>query len=113
MAVTDCSWLKDNPPAELKNFWDRYDPEMLDNEQKRSIIRKGGYSEIGNFILAESAWWQDYYNPLLKRIEILKKEYAGDSDAQNELDMTLEEIEMYRKYADYYGYVFYVMQKTG
>jgi cyclopropane fatty-acyl-phospholipid synthase-like methyltransferase len=113
MAVTDCSWLKDNPPAELKNFWDRYDPEMLDNEQKRSIIRKSGYSEIGNFILPESAWWQDYYNPLLNRIEILKKEYAGDSDAQNELDMTLEEIEMYRKYADYYGYVFYVMQKTG
>lgn len=112
MAVTDCSWLKDNPPPELKDFWYKYDPEMLDNEQKRSIIRNCGYSEIGHFVLPESSWWQGYYNPLLKRIEILKKDYAGDSDAQNELDMTLEEMEMYRKYAEYYGYVFYVMQKT-
>jgi cyclopropane fatty-acyl-phospholipid synthase-like methyltransferase len=112
MAITDCCWLKDNPPVEVKEFWDKYDPEMLDNEQKRSIIRKSGYSEVGHFILPESAWWQGYYNPVLKRIEILKQEYAGDSDAQDELDMTLEEVEMYRKYAEYYGYVFYIMQKT-
>jgi len=112
MALTDCCWLKDNPPQELRDFWDKYDPEMLDSEEQRRIIRKCGYSEIGHFVLPESDWWQNYYNPLLKRIEILKKDYAGDSEAQSELDMTLEEMEMYRKYAEYYGYVFYVMQRT-
>lgn len=27
------------------------------------------------------------------------------------MDNTVAEIEMYRKYSDYYGYVFYIMKK--
>jgi ubiquinone/menaquinone biosynthesis C-methylase UbiE len=112
MAVTDCCWLKDNPPHELKTFWDKYDPGMANNEENRKRIRDCGYTEIGYFVLPESAWWQDYYNPLLKRIEILRKEYAGNVEALMELDATIEEMEMYRKYPEYYGYEFYLMQKT-
>jgi ubiquinone/menaquinone biosynthesis C-methylase UbiE len=112
MAITDCCWLKDNPPRELKEFWDKYDPNMANDQENRKRITDCGYKEIGHFILPESAWWQDYYKPLLRRIEILKKEYLDDVEALKELNVTIEEIEIYRKYPDYYGYVFYIMQKT-
>lgn len=38
---------------------------------------------------------------------------GGDAEAEGILDLECAEIDLYRKYADYYGYVFFVMKKTG
>ena len=42
---------------------------------------------------------------------MLREKYADNSDAQAELDAVENEIELFRKYSDYYGYMFYVMKK--
>lgn len=112
IAVSECSWLKRNPPEDLKGFWDTAYPGMVSIEENSRIIQDCGYSEMGHFVLPESAWWQDYYDPLIQRVKMLREKYAGDPEAQGELDNELEEIEIYRKYHEYYGYVFYVMQRT-
>ena len=63
------------------------------------------------FVLPESAWWDDYYNSILKRVEPLEAKYKDNPEALEVIEMEKFEIELYRNYADYYGYVFYVMQK--
>jgi hypothetical protein len=40
----------------------------------------------------------------------MKLKYKDDKEAMAFLAVQELEIEMYRKYSDYYGYVFYIMQ---
>jgi ubiquinone/menaquinone biosynthesis C-methylase UbiE len=111
LAVTEVSWLKPEPPPALKNFWDINYPDIKTPEENSRTIRDSGYIETGHFVLPESAWWE-YYNPLLKRISMLRAKYAGNPEVLQELDAEQAEIAMYRKYHDYYGYVFYIMRNV-
>lgn len=113
LAVSELSWLKPNPPEPIKKFWAINYPAITTIKENSRIIREMNYLEIGNFILPESAWWDNYYNPVLQQISMLRVKYAGNSEVLQELDAHQFEIAMYRKYHDYYGYVFHVMQYTG
>ena len=110
LAVTELSWIKAGPPGEVKSYWGKEYPEMKSVEQNRRIIRAAGYAETGHFILPESSWWEPYYRPMQERIDQLRQKYAGDADASGSLDQIEREIEMYRRYPTWYGYVFYLMQ---
>jgi hypothetical protein len=111
VAVTEISWLKNNPPAELKHYWDAYYPGMNTIENNLAIIRDAGYNLIGSFVLPENAWWDDYYNRVKDKIDIMKDKYANDPDALEVIGEEVHEMDMYCQYPDYYGYVFYVMKK--
>ena len=43
------------------------------------------------------------------KVAQLRRKYDGNADVQCVLDIELTETELYRKYSDWYGYVFYVM----
>jgi len=111
VAVTELTWLKAAPPAEAKAFWKEGYPGMQTLAGNLAAIQRAGYREIDHFVLPESAWWQDYYNPMDKRIAMLTEKYQGDAEALTFLRECRGEIEVYRRYSEWYGYVFYVMQK--
>jgi hypothetical protein len=79
-------------------------------EQNLATLRKAGYREAGHFVLPESAWWEDYYTPLEQRIRILAEKYRDNEETLAFLRSSQREIDLYRKYSEWYGYVFYVMQ---
>lgn len=112
MAVTEITWLKDNPPDEVRLFFEREYPAMNDTKGNLNIIRDVGYHIIDYFPLPESAWWDDFYDPLEVRVKELKEKYAKNEEAMEVLKMVDLEIYMYRKYSDYYGYVFYIIQRA-
>jgi SAM-dependent methyltransferase len=110
IAVTELSWIKADPPAEVRSFWRKEYPGMKSMEDNRMIIRAAGYEETGHFVLPESSWWENYYQPMERRLEMLRQKYGGDESVMKPLDDTQKEIEMYRRYSPWYGYVFYLMQ---
>jgi SAM-dependent methyltransferase len=110
IAVTELSWIKENPPAEVKSYWGAGYPGMKGLDDNRRTIREAGYGEVGYFILPESSWWEHYYRPMEKRIGLLRHKYEGDKTVNKHLDENQQEIEMYRRYSAWYGYVFYLMQ---
>jgi len=110
VAVTEISWLADNPPDELRKFWHENYPAMKSIDENLKIIDDLGYSLLGHFTLPESSW-EDYYQPMEKRITGLRVKYAGNKEALKLLDDEQAEIDLYHKHHDAYGYVFYVMQK--
>ena len=112
MAVTEACWLKSSPPQELFNFWKEGYPGILMIEENISITEKCGYSLLEHFTLPEDAWWDGYYNPLQKRIPVLREKYAGNDEALELIDATETEISMYRKYSEWYGYEFFIMKKN-
>ena len=112
LAVTECCWLKPDPPEELRAFWTAY-PGMMNVEAAQAVIDRSGYDLLGDFVLPDAAWWEDYYGPMEARIAALEQKYAGDALALAELAGARVECDLRRRYPDWYGYVFFVMRKAG
>ncbi len=119
VAVTEISWLKPNPPEAACRFWNEAYPAMATVDENlarlsgagKSPKRSGaGYRSLGHFTLPENDWWDNYYHPMSARIEMLRGKYPNNPEAQAVLDAEYAEIELYRQYSDYYGYVFYIGQ---
>lgn len=111
LAVTELSWLKENPPPEVKEFWKSEYPRMKTIKENLKTIKESGYILIKHFTLPKSAWWDNFYIPLEKRIGKLRGKYADNKDALKVLEKEQREIDLYRRYSDYYGYVFYIVKK--
>lgn len=110
LVVSHISWLKPDYPKELKEFWESEYPEIKSVEENRLIIEKLGYKLVNHFVIPKSGWWDNYYTPIQERINELKEKYKGNSKALERLNRTEKEIDMYKKYYEYYGYIFYVIQ---
>ncbi len=109
LAATEVTWTTAEPPGELQRFWAREYPDMQDIESNLTAVGRAGYSLLGHFELPASDWWQDYYTPLEERLARLRRTYAGDPNALAVVELNQQEIDIYRRYSDHYGYVFYVM----
>ena len=107
IAVTEVSWLK-SPPKEAYDFWLSEYPGMQSVETNISLLKSLGYRLIGNFTLPETSWWREYYTPLAERISFLRRVNKDNSIAQEIYDSMEKEIDIYRRYSDAYGYVFYI-----
>jgi SAM-dependent methyltransferase len=112
VVVSELSWLQTVRPVEAVSFWQIGYPGMHAVEENLEIVRAAGFREIGHFALPESGWWQHYYTPLELRLASLRDRYQDDAAANNQLDHVARQIDLYRKYSDSYGYVFYIMQST-
>jgi ubiquinone/menaquinone biosynthesis C-methylase UbiE len=111
IAFTEASWLRDDIPTEIRKFWQKVDPTIRGIEENIRRIEAIGYQFVAQFVLPESDWWNDYYNPILKRLVALREKYKEDAEAFEVLQMADTEIDMFRRYSDYYGYVFYIAEK--
>jgi ubiquinone/menaquinone biosynthesis C-methylase UbiE len=110
LVVSEVSWLKPDAPKELKSFWEECYPAIQDIKGNLEIIRNNEYKIIGCFTLPESAWWNDYYNPLEKKLILFREKYKNNEEALQFAEIEQAEMDLYRKFSDYYGYVFYIMQ---
>jgi hypothetical protein len=104
-------WLRDDPPQELADFWQAAYPAITTIDGNLAMIADAGYHLLGHFTLGEDAWWPEYYGPLEERIATLRAKYADDAAALAQLAEEQSEIDLYRRYKDWYGSVFFVMQR--
>jgi len=65
---------------------------------------------VGFFVLPSESWWANYYTPILVKLPSLKEKYKNNKEKLQHMAYEELEIGMFRKYSDYYGYVFYIMQ---
>ncbi|MCB0731154.1 MAG: methyltransferase domain-containing protein [Ignavibacteriae bacterium] len=111
LAVSEVCWFKYNPPEIVIDFWKSEYPSIRTIQENVDIINKIGLNVICHFSLPKSDWNDNFYNPLNKRIELLKKKYADDKEKQLMLNQTKHEIDLYTKFSEFYGYEFFIMQK--
>ena len=113
LAVHEMAWLRPNPPNEIHDYWKRIYPRIKTVRENLKLISKCNYSLIGYFTLPEDAWWIEYYSPLEKIIEGLRKKHGDNPEALKVIEGQREEIEMYKKYKKWFGSAFFVMQRNG
>jgi len=111
LAATEVSWLKNNPPEEIYEWWMAQYPSIGTIVENRMKIEQSGYNILSSFPLPANTWWDDYYSLIEKRLPAFKEKYINDSLSLEFIESEEEEMKMHKKYSKWYGYVFYILQK--
>ncbi|PSB53178.1 class I SAM-dependent methyltransferase [Chamaesiphon polymorphus] len=108
--VSELSWLKEQIPVAVSDFFGSGYPDMKSIPQNLAIAEAAGYTLITTYILPKAAWIEGYYDVLEPRATALVSH--PDSSVRNLAIETLKEIDTFNHSEDSYGYVFYVLQRT-
>ena len=111
VAVTYESWFTDERPAEIEKWWTDAVPGISTIAHNISIMQKTGFIPAAAFVLPETCWTENYFAPQKARHEEFLKKHPGNKTAENMIAFMRREAELYAKYKQYYGYVFYVGRK--
>lgn len=110
-AFTELSWFARSPSALPREFWAAGYPAMRAVDSNLEASRAAGYEVTDHFRLPASDW-TGYYEPLRRRVALLRNKYQDDAAAQSVLDSIQAEIELYDQFGNEYGYVFYILKKA-
>lgn len=111
MVCSHIVWLKDDPPEEISSYWEREYPEITGVVENLNTIRNAGYTIIDHFPLPSESWWKEYYNPLKQRLDTIHQKYRSKSVVTKLVNATRQEINLFKRYSEYYGYAFFVMKR--
>ena len=111
VAVSEGSWFTDERPTEIEEFWMDAYPEIDTIPNKVEQMQKAGYIPVATFILPEECWTEHFYAPQVSAQEVFLKKYAGNKTAKEFIANQQHETQLYYKYKEYYGYVFYIGKK--
>ncbi len=111
LAVTEVVYLDDNPPAPLIQYFEKEYPDIKVVKDKIDLIQKERFHLISNFTLPKSSWLDSFYLPMEEEITRLNKKYQGNEIALGIFEEMKNEINLYKKFSDFYGYEFFIMQR--
>ncbi len=111
LAVTEASWFTEERPAEIDKFWVDAYPEIDTIPNKVAQMQKAGYIPVATFILPENCWIDHFFAPQVQLQELFLKKYSGNKTAEDFIAYDRYEAQLYNKYKEYYGYVFYIGKK--
>ena len=111
VVVHEMAWLRPDPPREIAAHWMSRFPGIRTVNGYAEEIPRYGYSLLDAFALPVEFWWDNYFHPLERRIEALRKECERDDAALEALRAQQREVDLYRKYSAWFGSAYWVMQK--
>lgn len=111
LATSELCWLKPEPPAECRDYLTAAYPPITDVAGNLAIIRDAGFRVLDHFALPTRAWLEEFYGPLEERLHRLQPAAAADSARREVYAACQTEVDMYRKYSEYYGYAFFLMSR--
>lgn len=104
--------MKDVVPEEARNYWERVYPGVKTQSDIEAIIERQEYELIDILLIPTTETMEYCYIPLEKRIKELRESLGSNEELMAYLDLNQEEIDIVRKYgSDFYGSVFYIIQK--
>lgn len=111
VAVTCPSWLTDEHPAEIEKFWTDAGSGLDSIERNIEIMQKTGYSFVAAFVLPEDCWTDHYFMPREAAEATLSEKYPANKTLEAYIAENRHEADLYSKYKQHYGYVFYIGKK--
>lgn len=111
IAVSECSWLTEARPQDMGYMAANF-PGIGSIAGNIQAMSRAGYRPAAHFILPEYCWLKNYYAPIVARIQEFLTENGHSRAALCFAARMKEEISYYEANKAYYGYVFYVGQKT-
>jgi SAM-dependent methyltransferase len=111
LVVSEITWITATRPSELQEYWNNEYPEIDTASSKIGILEKNGYSPVAYFVLPESCWLENYYQPMQDSFAGFLKRNGNSETAQAIVDTEKKEIALYKKYKAHYSYGVYIARK--
>jgi ubiquinone/menaquinone biosynthesis C-methylase UbiE len=111
LVLSEAVYLKPNPPQEVKDFWEKEYSDITLIKNKIKVIEKNKFLLLTHFTLPKKSWLEKFYSPMEKVISKMNIRNRDNKNALAVIKSLQEEINFYKKYSDYYGYEFFIMQK--
>lgn len=111
LAVSEITWLRPDPPEEIRAHWGAEYPEIAPATEKTALLERAGYDLLGCFMLPSTDWIDTYYAPIESRIPAFLERHAGQPEALEVVAMQRAEHDLYLRYRDWYSYGFYLARK--
>ncbi|MEP0908968.1 class I SAM-dependent methyltransferase [Leptolyngbya subtilissima ST-M1] len=104
--ISELSWFTDNVPEPALAYWQNAYPMMGTEAENIVQANRSGFSILSTHRLPSQAWWVNYYEPLRERMQQIEITPI----TQSIIHETEEEMRLFKKFSDSYGYTFYVLQ---
>jgi ubiquinone/menaquinone biosynthesis C-methylase UbiE len=111
LVVSELCWLTEDPPTELRTFFEAEGADIEGLARRREVIEASGYRLVGDFVLPHTGWWENYYVPLAATLARFRTAHANEAEALAVADRSQHEIDLYTSHAAHFGYGFFVMQR--
>lgn len=111
LVVSEITWTTGSRPSELQDYWDNEYSEIDVASAKISLLEKSGYSPMGYFVLPEHCWTDNYYILIQESFDKFLKRNGNTNEARTIVETETKEIELYKKYKNYFGYGMYIAKK--
>lgn len=111
IAVTEASWFTEERPKEIFDFWNEAYPGIDTIPNKIAQMQEAGYVFISSFMLPEYCWLDNFFAPSITAQKIFLDKYKGNKSAEEFVKYEQYGADLYNKYKEYYGYVFYIGKK--
>jgi serine/threonine-protein kinase HipA len=106
--ISEMSWFTDNVPEPASTYWQNAYPMMGTEAENIDRANRSGFSVLSTHRLPNQAWWVNYYEPLRERMGQIEITPI----TQLVIRETEEEMRLFEKFSEFYGYTFYVLQAT-
>jgi SAM-dependent methyltransferase len=104
--LSEMSWFTDDAPEPAVAYWQNAYPSMGTEAENIDRANRSGFRVLSTHRLPSQAWWVNYYEPLRERMGQLEISPSNQSVIRE----TEEEIKLFEKFSNFYGYTFYVLQ---
>lgn len=108
VAVSEASWFTPERPSEIEAFWMNAYDQIDTIPNKVMQMQSAGYIPVATFIIPENCWTDHFFIPQIEAQKTFLAKYSGNKVAENLIHYLRLEAELYDKYKEYYGYVFYI-----
>ena len=109
MVLSEVTWLKPDPPAPIKAYWDQAYPLMATATENTQRAMTSNLTCITHFTLPQHAWLDQFYDPIARELDRLE---PGTTDQEAAFYQEMRhEIQLYQDYKDWFGYEFYILKK--
>jgi hypothetical protein len=86
-------------------------PDIKVVKDNIDLIQNERFHLISNFTLPKSSWLDSFYLPLEEELSRLNKKYQSKEIALGIFEEMKNEINLFKKFSDFYGYEFFIMQR--
>ncbi|TVQ42674.1 MAG: class I SAM-dependent methyltransferase [Gloeocapsa sp. DLM2.Bin57] len=111
LVVSEITWITASRPLELQKYWQGEYSQIDIASSKISVLENNGYSPIGYFVLPEHCWLDNYYQPMQDSFKDFLNRNGNSKEARAIVEAENREIELYKKYKNYYSYGVYIAKK--
>ncbi len=110
LVISELTWFTEDPPAELREVCVPDPAEDARLAARREAVTRAGYRMVDDFPLPKEGWWEGYYANVLDQLDGFEECYGEHLAAQAVIERCRHEIDLFNRYSELYGYMFYIMK---